>query len=235
MARNMTGRFLWASAIIIAFAAQCSLGANAPSISQRSSAQESLIELRFPENLELPVLVDYVSRRLGINIVYDESISKKRVTISSPTKVSKDSLLGFLQSVLKMSGLILIDTEQPGWKKIVDDKDLLSHTTDLEADSATLDQSDATQAITQVFQLQHIQIATAEKTFRPFLSRPGGNILAFPAQVGAIRSPAATTKTKNYHDALILGPGDAIAIELDVGSSMLADVSILFHFEDFDA
>ncbi len=177
---------LWCSVLMIGLVTTSSRAEAAPPGSQVTGPArgggEQLIELRFPESTSVPILVDYVSQRLGVNIVYDESIRKKRVTISSPTKVSEDSLLGFLQSVLKMSGLLLIDAEQPGWKKIVVDKDLLAVTDTLESDLDRLAAAEATAAITQVFQLRHVPTVSAERTLKPFLGKPGGNALSIPEQ-----------------------------------------------------
>jgi type II secretory pathway component GspD/PulD (secretin) len=87
-----------------------------------------LIRLSFPENTEIKVLIDYVSQRLGMNILYDEAVGKKRITIQSPAEVPKDSLLGLLKSVLKMNGLILAEADQKGWMKIVPGQDLTAVT-----------------------------------------------------------------------------------------------------------
>jgi general secretion pathway protein D len=145
-------------------------------------ADEALIELSFPPNVDVRVLVEYVSSRLGVNILYDDSIPKKTVTISSPTKIPKDSLMGLLQSVLKTSGLMMIDADQPGWKKVVIDKDLLGLTETIEKDPARLDKAESTTVLTQVVTLEHVQTSQVEETLRQFLSKPGGNLLSIPDQ-----------------------------------------------------
>jgi len=85
-----------------------------------------MIQLQFPENVEVKILIDYVSKRLGLNILYDDKLVHRRVTISSPVSIPKASLPGLLDSVLKMAGLALVDGDQPGWKRIVEDRDMLS-------------------------------------------------------------------------------------------------------------
>jgi len=77
-----------------------------------------LIQLNFPQTVELQVLIEYVSKRLGINIIYDETLAKTRVSVLSPAKIRKDALLPLLQSVLEMANLEVLDTSQPGWKTI---------------------------------------------------------------------------------------------------------------------
>jgi len=141
---------------------------------------DELIELDFPADMEVTVLIEYVSRRLGINIVYDESVRKKRVTVLSPARVPRDSLLGLLRSVLKVSGLMLVDTEQADLKKVVVDKDLLSVTSTLESDVAELAAAEATTPITQVFQLHHAAPESVAKAVKPLLGEPGGNSFTVP-------------------------------------------------------
>ena len=77
-----------------------------------------LIQLNFPQTVELQVLIEYVSKRLGINIIYDETLAKTRVSVLSPAKIRKDALLPLLQNVLEMANLEVLDTSQPGWKTI---------------------------------------------------------------------------------------------------------------------
>ena len=145
---------------------------------QPAPAADDLIQLNFPENLEVKVLVDYVGKRLGMNILYDEVTLKKRVTLAAPVKVPKDSLLGLLESVLKMTGLALVDADQPGWKRIVESKDLVSVAGRIQEDTAQLKDAAASVAIMQVFPLKHVGTAFMTQTIKPFLSTPGGNSFA---------------------------------------------------------
>jgi len=140
-----------------------------------------MIQLYFPADLEVKVFVEYVSKRLGMNILYDDSVGRQRVTISSPAGIPKDSLLGLLHSVLKMADLAMIDAEQPGWKKIVPGKDLLAVTRGLQDDPKGLALAKSTTAITQIFQLRCVTPASVEQLMKPFLSKPGG---AFPSPTG---------------------------------------------------
>ena len=79
------------------------------------------IAFNFPEAVELRTLVDYVSRRLDANIVYDADLAdaKNVVTIRSPRGLPADALLPLLRSVLRMKGFTLVDGEEPGWSRVV--------------------------------------------------------------------------------------------------------------------
>ena len=49
------------------------------------------------------------------------------------------------------------------------------------------------------------------------------------------RSPAASSIDDLYGGSIILGPGDAIAIEYDTGTSGIGEIDIHFHYEDLSA
>ncbi|MCX5647507.1 MAG: hypothetical protein NTX40_00175 [Planctomycetota bacterium] len=142
--------------------------------------EEELVQLTFPENLELKILVDYVTTRLGINLLYDEGLLKRRITISAPAKVPKESLFGLLQSVLRMSGLLIVDGDQPGWKEIVPAQNLVTVTEGFEEDPRRLADAEATRAMTQVFTLRNVAPSAVEPVIKPFLGTPGGNSFAVP-------------------------------------------------------
>ncbi len=142
------------------------------------SSDAEMIQLSFPEKVEVGLLLEYVSKRLSMNIHYDPSIGKKSVTIISPTRIPKASLIGLLQSVLKMAGLVMVDSDQPGWKKIIENKDLLTTTQKINRDQTNLEDQAANTAITQIFHLHHATTTSIEKAIKPLLSKPGGNSFA---------------------------------------------------------
>ena len=141
---------------------------------------EEMIQLNLPENLEVKVLVDYVGKRLNLNLLYDEAVGRQRVTIAAATKIPRSSLMGLLQSVLKMAGLAIVEAEQPGWMRIVADKQLLAVTGELRQDPANLVSLEAAIPVTQVFEIHHTTMAEVDRVIRPFLSQPGGNSFAIP-------------------------------------------------------
>ncbi|MCX5655624.1 MAG: hypothetical protein NTY65_13380 [Planctomycetota bacterium] len=144
--------------------------------------KEGMIKINFPENLEVRVLIDYVSKRTGVNILYDETLVKQKVTVSSPVHIPQTSLLGLLQSILKMAGLTLVDAEQPGWKKVVAARDMLVSAKGVEKDLGRLQIAEGAGVMTQAFQLQHTAPTAIEPLIKPFLSSPGGNSFAIPGK-----------------------------------------------------
>lgn len=145
-----------------------------------SQPSPKMIQLNFPPNMEIRVLAEYVGRRMGVNILYDDAVGRKRVTILATTKIPEDSLVGLFQSVLKQADLQLIDAEQPGWKKIVASRSLLEVTKGVETDQSKLANLQATNAISQVFVLDNTTTPEIERVLQPFLSKPGGNSFSIP-------------------------------------------------------
>ncbi len=134
--------------------------------------EAALISLNFPENMPLKVLVDYVAERLKVNLLYDPQLISKRVTIKAATKVTEDSLLGLLESVLKMNDLALVDADQPGWKRIVAAQNLVNIS---RTDQAPAGEFNPTAALTQVIKINHADVNRVDQVVRPFLSPRGAN------------------------------------------------------------
>ncbi len=178
------------------------------------SGATGLIRLNFPENVEVKVLVEYVSQRLAMNILYDEAVGKKRITIQSPAEVPKDSLLGLLKSVLKMNGLVLADADQKGWKKIVPGQDLTAVTRKFTPAGTELPPKEPLEAVTQVVQLKHVAPKTIEGVLKPFLTLPGGNTFAIPDQSLLIVTDYACNFPRlNELVRLTDRPGEPVAVE----------------------
>jgi general secretion pathway protein D len=145
-------------------------------------ADDGMIQLNLPESIEAKLLIDYVSKRLGMNILYDSDIGGTRLTMHAPARIPKKSLLGLLHSVLKISGLAMVDADQEGWKQIVQSKDLLGVAKGITSDPKKLADTKPTTATTQVFTLKHVEIGAVTTFIKPFLSTPGGNTFAIPEQ-----------------------------------------------------
>ncbi len=136
-------------------------------------SQDSRITLNLGDEVELKHLIDYVSLRLKINILYDEQVARKTITIRAPEKISEDSLLGLLESVLKMKGLALIEADQPGWMRVVP-------ATNLNPIAKPLDSAQAkpTEVVSRIFHLEHAEPKTVESVLKAFLSDKGANTLS---------------------------------------------------------
>ena len=148
----------------------------------QSDPNAGMISLNFPENVELKVLVEYVSQRLGVNILYDEQVGNRRITIKAPSQIPESSLLDLLNSALQMKGLAMVDDKQPGWKRVVQAANLIAIARGPKETQrlAELGQLSAAHAVTRVFHIQHADATRVDQLVKPFLTQPGGNSLVVP-------------------------------------------------------
>ncbi len=88
-------------------------------------AAVATIAINFPSSVEVKAIVDYVSTRTGINILYDDELLKKAgtVTVRSPNAMTAEQLPDFLADVLKMKGLALVTDPKTGWRRVVSTAD----------------------------------------------------------------------------------------------------------------
>src|SRR5689334_12643719 len=140
-----------------------------------STPSPAMVQLNFPEEVELKILVDYVSKRLGVKILYDEQIANKKVSIKSPGPIPADSLIGLLESVLKMKGLALVDGDINGWKRIRPVADLSQFAQP--RGSKPLEALGTTTAVTQIYELKYVDPERVSQIIKPFLTQPGGNTI----------------------------------------------------------
>lgn len=161
--------------LLLQTASPRSTGSEAPP----TAVSEANVKLTFPDQTELTLLVEYVSKRLGIKILYDEQVAGKRITVKAPNEIPASSLLNVLESALKIKGLALIDADVAGWKQIVPIKDLAQIA---QPASGPMDDRDNTEAITQAFPLKHVAPEKLAQIVKPFLTEPGANTITVPEQ-----------------------------------------------------
>ncbi|MEL7237909.1 MAG: secretin N-terminal domain-containing protein, partial [Planctomycetota bacterium] len=147
-----------------------------PAIAQDAGArdEDAPVTLDLPADLELTLLAESISRELDLPILYDETLAGQRVTLRVPGEVPRSSLLGLLQSALKLKGFTLADAEQPGWKQIVQAPNLSAVARPVE------DAEGAVGAVTQAFAIERGDPARIADAVRPLLTTPGGNLTAVP-------------------------------------------------------
>ena len=73
---------------------------------QGAGDDEALVSLDFAD-VELPRVIDTISRMTGKNFIYDDRV-RGRVTIVSPTEVTLDQAFAVFESVLKVKGFSLL-------------------------------------------------------------------------------------------------------------------------------
>jgi general secretion pathway protein D len=124
-------------------------------------ALDGMVALNFPSEVEVRGLVDYVSQRLGVKILYDDQIANKKISIKGPGEVPASSLLQLLESALKMKGMALEDADVPGWKRIVASTKLPQIARTEEDTEAVIEKYGTGVAVTQAFVLSHADPPTS--------------------------------------------------------------------------
>ena len=114
---------------------------------------DEFIQLNLPDQVALDVLIEIVSDQLGIRILYDNQVGNKQVTLKSPTQVPIQSLLGILESALKLNGLALVDDDQEGWYRILATENLSRVAVSPSQTPSDLASTRSTLAIIQIFEL----------------------------------------------------------------------------------
>lgn len=140
-----------------------------------------MISLNLPGDVPLDMLISLVSDQLKVKILHDERIAGKKVAIKLPSKIPRGSLMGLLESALKLKGFALVQGDQPGWYRVDEARQLTSIAPAM-SQTGPLSQVDAVQAITQVFPLFNADAKRADQIVRPFLSQPGGNCIVIDEQ-----------------------------------------------------
>ncbi|QDU70605.1 secretin N-terminal domain-containing protein [Mucisphaera calidilacus] len=134
-----------------------------------------MVTLNFPGTVDLKVLIDYVSKREGINFIYDQNTVRREVTINAPEPIPASSLMTLLESVLRMNNLALVESDIPNTIRIEANRPLRNISV-LPDDG----QPRATQAVTRVFTLDHATAQTVVQSIKPFLSATQADITPIP-------------------------------------------------------
>ena len=171
----------------------------------RAQDEPATIAVDLPRDVEVGVLLEYVSERLGFNVIYDESQVKGRVTLETPGRLTPDALLGVVQSALKAKGLLLVDAEQPGFKTVVPAGNFLRLAPPPEVGPVP-DDAGPTDLVTRVFVLANADPAAVEPVIRPLLT-------------SASTAGGAAAVIRNRQDASV----DGLAILPEQGLIVVSD------------
>ena len=139
---------------------------------------DSVVELNLTGTVSLPRLVEAVSKQLDVRFLYSADLANRQVTIYTPARLPKSALPALLGSLLKGENLAVVDSDVPGWKRIVDFTDMVPYAT--AGDSKEVLAKDGPAApVTQVIPIKNAEITTMAQSLKPFLSK-GANFLVLP-------------------------------------------------------
>ena len=137
--------------------------------------EEELVSLDFAD-VELPVVIDTISRLTGYNFIYDDRV-RGRVTIVSPTQVTIDQAFAVFESVLKVKGFSLV--LGPGnTYKIIPIRDIKESSIDTIKDNRPSRNRD--RFVTRLVPLRFIDAAAITQTIKPLISKDA-SLVAYEA------------------------------------------------------
>lgn len=142
------------------------------------------VQLTFPDNVELKTVLDYVATRLETNIIYGEEVASQRVTIRSPRAVPPERLLPLLRSTLRFRGFILTESDRGDWLTVRRAEQLTRQSEWMEQGQS--ESRTGNRVVTTLVMLEHMPTNAFRELVEPFLTRPGGNLVALPGGEGFV-------------------------------------------------
>ena len=140
-----------------------------------ASDEEELVSLDFSD-VELPVVIDTISRMTGYNFIYDDRV-RGRVTIISPTQVTIDQAFAVFESVLKVKGFSLV--LGPGnTYKIIPIRDVKESSIDTIKDGRPSRNRD--RFVTRLVPLRFVDAVAITQTLKPLISKDA-SLVAYAA------------------------------------------------------
>ena len=139
-------------------------------------AAKNTFKLSTGGEIPLSDFIDYVSQRLNVRILYDESIRQKNVNLVAPDDIDVASLPQILQSVLINHGLVMTDTNQQGFKRITTNAQIPQVARPSDAAENLSDVDDAV-PLTRVFVLTDNEPSKVADLIKPFLSSQGATVI----------------------------------------------------------
>jgi general secretion pathway protein D len=179
---------------------------------QPPSGGEDIVELNLAGAVSLPRLVEAVSQQLDVRFLYSADLANRQVTVYTPARLPRSALPILLGSLLKGENLAVVESNVPGWKRIVDIKDMVPYATPGKAD-AILARDGPAAVVTQVIPVRNANISQLTQTLRPFLSQGASFITLSENQLVIVTDYAQNVKTMAELLKLIDEPTGQAVIE----------------------
>ncbi|MAG34445.1 MAG: type II secretion system protein GspD [Deltaproteobacteria bacterium] len=169
------GLLVWSALVWSALVLSAVSPAAAQEKSPVAEEEEELVSLDFSD-VELPVVVDTISRMTGYNFIYDDRV-RGRVTIVSPTQVTIAQAFAVFESVLKVKGFSLV--LGPGnTYKIIPIRDVKESSIDTIKDNRPSPNRD--RFVTRLVPLRFIDADAITQTIKPLISKDASLVAYAP-------------------------------------------------------
>ncbi len=137
--------------------------------SQEASPAEyadAMITMDF-QDVDLTVLIKFISELTGKNFILDDKVKGKKVTVISPTRISKDEAYKVFESILDIKGLATVPAGSV--IKIVPAKDAMEKNLKTVVGKEKAPESDM--LITRLVSLEYVDPDQMVKILKPLMSR----------------------------------------------------------------
>ena len=145
------------------------------------SAGDEMVELNLSGNVRVTLLLDLMSKELGIRFLHGTDVSNREVTVYTPARLPKSVLPTLLGSLLREADLAIVDSDVAGWKRVVDVGDILSTAKTGQATDARQRNGPAA-GVTQVIQLKNIELGNLSTTLNSLMPETGSKIISIVEQ-----------------------------------------------------
>ena len=142
---------------------------------------EQIVQLNLSGSVKVTALLDLMSQELGIRFLHGTDIARREVTVYTPAALPKKVLPTLLGSLLREANLAIVDSEVPGWKRVVDIAEISSSAPAGDAQEVSRRNGPAA-AVTQVLRVNYIDVASVSSLLKGFISKGGASIVAIPDQ-----------------------------------------------------
>jgi len=133
---------------------------------EEAETGDAMITMDF-QDVELPVLVKFISELTGKNFILDEKVTGKKVTIISPTKISKEEAYRVFESILDIKGLTTVPSGRV--IKILPTKDATTQSLKTVVGEDKTPVSDS--LVTRLVPLKYVDSAEMAQILKPLMSR----------------------------------------------------------------
>ncbi len=183
--------------------------------------------LRLSTQGEVPLadFIDYVSQRLGIQILYDDSLRQKKVNLIAPDPIPVASLSEILQSVLINEGLVVTDADAQGFRRITTNEQIprVARPSDRGEDLSSVESA---VPLTRVFVLSKSLPSDAAELIKPFLTAQGASAVPIDRS-GLLIVTDVAQNIRRAEELMKIVDGDDVQIDVEFVAAKHVDPSEL--------
>ncbi len=139
-------------AVLVGCVAQVSFSSQ--TVRAQVPADDDMVELNLAGATDLQTLVQIMEKQLGTKYTYAVDPPNRQINAVTPAKIPRSALKPFLDTLLRSQNLAVVDADVPGWKRIVDFRELKQFAPIGEA-SEVLRNDGPASVVTQIFRLEH--------------------------------------------------------------------------------